>query len=172
MEISWFGPKISQIGKLPGKPRVYLENTHFARFPRFRLRFCPRPALRLSQGNSRRFGMRTSHLIGPIARLVAGWGGPPCLSRDGFVLSTDRYSSTDTCGVLLLVQSIACRHHHWDFIKRKQRFTIPKMGEGESPRGRGFGDFFSCRCVCQSAPVRALVVPACCERGFFFRFFS
>ena len=27
--------------------------------------------------------------------------------------------------------------------------------------------FFWSRCVCQSAPVRALVAPACCERGLF-----
>ena len=25
------------------------------------------------------------------------------------------------------------------------------------------------RCVCQSAPVRALVVPVCCERGLYFK---
>ena len=42
MEISWFGPQISQIGKIPG---------YFADFLGFAsdFGFCPRPALRLGE---------------------------------------------------------------------------------------------------------------------------
>ena len=50
VEISWFGPKISQSGKYRGIPGNHpATGWVFCRFPRFRLRFCPRPALRLRE---------------------------------------------------------------------------------------------------------------------------
>ena len=104
------GPKSANSRQIPGILRVYLENPIpgkylvFCRFPRFRLRFCHRPALRLTQGNSRVARMeletpsgfpeisshrRTRVFYGTIAGLQLPLGKTKCRARK-------RPPSTDT----------------------------------------------------------------------------